>query len=95
MANTGIKMGIPAILLLIIGIFLIVLGIKGILDYNSTSSELKRAIVSLFGGGKKDAISLIIAILLLSIIKICLPSTKGLMGLCPYPFGEAGRLIRI
>lgn len=63
MAKSGVKIGIPALLLLIIGIFLIILGIKGIIDYNSPSSELTRAIVSLFGGGKKSTITLIIAIL--------------------------------
>ncbi|MBN2533163.1 MAG: hypothetical protein JXB88_09745 [Spirochaetales bacterium] len=63
MAKSSVKMGIPAILLFIIGIFLIISGIKGIIDYNSTPNELKRALVSLFGGGKRDAITLIIAIL--------------------------------
>lgn len=63
MAKSGVKMGVPAILLLIIGIFLIILGIKGIMDYNAPGSELKRAIVSLFGGGEKSALTLIIAIL--------------------------------
>ncbi|MCW8966035.1 MAG: hypothetical protein OQK82_05025, partial [Candidatus Pacearchaeota archaeon] len=35
----------------------------GIVDYNTSLNEIKRAIVSLFGGGKKDMISLIIAVL--------------------------------
>jgi hypothetical protein len=63
MAKSGIKIGISAFLLLVIGIFLIILGIKGIIDYNSPSSELKRALVSLFGGGQKSVLTLIIAIL--------------------------------
>jgi hypothetical protein len=63
MSKTSVKMGLSAIILLVIGVFMILVGIKGIIDYNSSLSELKRAMGSLFGGGNKDMITLIIAIL--------------------------------
>ena len=61
--SKSMKMGLSTIILLVIGIFMILVGIKGIVDYNSSLSELKRAMGSLFGSGNKDIITLIIAIL--------------------------------
>ena len=63
MAKTNMKMGLSTIILLVIGAFMILVGIKGIVDYNSSLNELKRAMGSLFGGGNKDTITLVIAVI--------------------------------
>jgi hypothetical protein len=55
-------MDIRFILQLALSAFLILLGIQGIIAYNSPLNELTRAFAGIFGGGK-DAISLAIAII--------------------------------
>jgi hypothetical protein len=61
MAHTK-SMDMRFILQLALSAFLILLGIQGIVSYNTPLNELTRAFAGLFGGGK-DAISLAITII--------------------------------
>ncbi|MBN1697579.1 MAG: hypothetical protein JW881_08710 [Spirochaetales bacterium] len=75
------------ILQLALAAFLILLGIQGIVSYNSPANELARAFSGLFGGGK-DVISLTIAIIdlvagVLLALELFVGSQIKLIGLGP------------
>ncbi|WP_028972659.1 hypothetical protein [Spirochaeta cellobiosiphila] len=56
------RFGSLMILQIALGVFIFILGLNGIIHYNSTFSEASRAVSQLFGGGNNQTLNLIVAV---------------------------------